>query len=354
VLNIDYHAKWLLPLRILLSPVAVLYGSLVQLRNVLYDLGLFKSHRFPVKIISVGNLSAGGSGKTPLTMFLAGMLRRQYGAVAVVSRGYGRKSSGVRLVSDGNAILLSPMEAGDEPCLIANKLPGVIVVVAEKRADGIAFLLQNFKPAVILLDDAFQHRGVFRDLDVLLINAGEPAFDRWPLPAGFYREFAFNRRRSGMMLYTHSQSPSQQQSQKTGEVPVFDVGFKIGKLINLQFEATAPADSLSGKRVGAFAGIAHPQNFFESLQKLHAQVVFFEPFADHHDFRAAEVETLIARCEQENCELLLCTEKDLVKLAALQTKIQNIKKVALLALPLEVEIEKMELFEKKVIQTIDR
>lgn len=350
----DYHSKWLWPLRLLLIPVALLYGLLMQLRNALFDWGLFKTHRFPVKIISVGNLSAGGSGKTPVTMYLAAMLQEKYGAVAIVSRGYGRQSSGVRLVSDGHRIVTDTRQTGDEPFLMAKKLPAAVVVVAEKRARGIAFVLQQFKPSVVLLDDAFQHRSVVRDLDILLINSAERALDRWPLPTGFYREFALNRSRAGLILETHSHLTTQQENKDQGQTPYFEVRFKSGSWTNLRFQSVAPPADLSGRRVGAFAGIAHPQNFLASLQRQGAQVVFFQPFADHHAYTAAELQALIDRCKKQACTMLLCTEKDLVKVQALQNELPDLDQVSIWAPSLIVEIEKRELFEKKVIQTIDR
>ena len=145
-----YSANWFLPVRILLS---FLYGAIITVRNLLYDLGIFKTHKVPTPIISVGNISTGGSGKTILVQALVEYFRDQNKQPAVLSRGYGRSTKGLLLVADKTTLRADPFSGGDEPFLIAQNHPGIPVVVAEDRVKGAHYLVDNFAPDVILLDD---------------------------------------------------------------------------------------------------------------------------------------------------------------------------------------------------------
>ena len=171
-----------------LLPASWLFGAGVRLRNLLFDTGAFTSHRAGVPVISVGNISAGGTGKTPLVELLARRLRESGARVAVLSRGYGRLTSGYQIVSNGQQLCADAISAGDEPAQMAENLKGVVVAVDERRARGAMRIAREFRPAVIILDDGFQHRALHRDLDIVIMTAGEILGTSELLPAGYRRE----------------------------------------------------------------------------------------------------------------------------------------------------------------------
>ena len=350
---VDPRSVYWLPVRLLLLPVALLYGVALQARNRLYDWGWFKARRFPVPVISVGNLSAGGSGKTPLTIFLAQQLAARYGRVAVVSRGYGRSTRGPQLVSDGERILLSADQAGDEPLLIARKT-GAVVAVAEQRNRGIERVLQTCRPAVILLDDAFQHRQTARDLDILLVNPAQRWLDRLPLPGGFYREFAANICRADVVILTKNKTRSEPGLLRRCPRPWFQAEFHPGELTRADFKTTGPLASLKERPFGAFCGIAHPESFGRTLKQAGLQPVFLRAFPDHVRYTQADMKALVRQAVRQNCRHLVCTEKDLVKIAELDLSELNQNKIELWALTQRVEIIGWQKLQKKLQQLIDK
>jgi len=173
----------------LLYPFSLIFKLITWIRNRLYDKNIFRSLKAnQCKIISVGNISVGGTGKTPVIRFLADYLKEMGFKVAILSRGYRRKSKGTIIVSDGNETLANLQQAGDEPYLLARQLDSIPVIVEADRYKGARFIQDNFQPDVILLDDAFQHRRLHRDLDIVLVDASVGFGRGFLLPAGFLRE----------------------------------------------------------------------------------------------------------------------------------------------------------------------
>ena len=246
----------------ILIPIGFLYGLILQIRNWLYDWGIFKSESFGVPIISVGNITAGGTGKTPFTIFLAGQLAGQFKKIAIVSRGYGRKTNGTQLVAADGQIYLSAEEAGDEPYQIARTISEVVVIVSEKRAAGIHLAVNKFQADLIILDDAFQHRSVKRDIDILLINALEPWQGNFPIPAGTLREFKFNYRRAQIVVFTNTDSDMVLPF-KPDKRPFFKSSPQLKKVINLENRVVGTVSDFQSQKVLAFAGIAHPEYFWQ-------------------------------------------------------------------------------------------
>mgnify|MGYP000217417798 FL=1 len=160
-------------LRYVLFPLAMLFWGILFWRNLFYTFGFFVSRKLPTKVISIGNITTGGTGKTPAVIYLANILIKRGKTVAVLSRGYGRKTAGTQLVTDGNTPVLDWRNFGDEPTLISKALSGVPVVVDEKRHRGGMFLVDRFNPDVIIMDDAFQHRKLGRDIDIVLLSPDE-------------------------------------------------------------------------------------------------------------------------------------------------------------------------------------
>ena len=188
--------------RYLLFPLALFYWGAVLWRNLFYTIGFFVTRHLPVPVISVGNLTVGGTGKTPAVIYLAQKLQENGFKPAVLSRGYGRRTTGTVVVSDGEKCLAGWEKGGDEPYLMAKRLSGIPVVVDELRYRGGCFIVEKFHPDVILLDDAFQHRALARDLDIVLLNSQDSPEAYKMLPYGKLREPPFHLRRADVLIWT--------------------------------------------------------------------------------------------------------------------------------------------------------
>ncbi len=319
--------------------MSLLYGLIMQIRNKLYDTHLLPVHPFSLPVIAIGNLSVGGTGKTPFTIYLANRLLQEVNSLAIVSRGYRRESKGPQLVSDGHGLLLDADQAGDEPLLMAYSVPRAIVVVAERRAEGIELALKSGKPEIILLDDAFQHRAVARDVNILLVNVKEPWKRNLPVPSGTMREFKFNYRRADLIVFTHCSAEDNRPF--SPGLPFFCAKAESEVLRDKQFHIRGGLKDLGKKAVAAFAGIAHPEVFFQDLEQRGMDVRYKRAFTDHYRYSKEDIHFLQSMAESKGCHCLLCTEKDLVK-------IQNLPDMAddppLLALSLQMRLDHEEDF----------
>lgn len=301
-------------IKILLFPFSILYGIIIDIRNLLYDWGMLKSCSFPVPVISIGNITLGGTGKTPFTIFLAKKLQNQFKQIAVVSRGYGRQSRGLQIVSDGKEVKCKPALAGDEPYLIARSLPGVIVAVSENRIEALQFIIDHYQVDLIILDDAFQRRSVKRDIDIVLLNARQPFKYNLPLPSGTLREFQHNLSRADIILHTNVDEANKSHCIKFKPDLQFTSKTKLGSLMDLDFKPAGKISGLPVKKAYAFAGIAHPENFKKALLKEGLEIINFKMFKDHHSYTLKDMQMISKACLQKKCSLIICTEKDLVKI----------------------------------------
>ncbi|RUM32320.1 MAG: tetraacyldisaccharide 4'-kinase, partial [Aquifex sp.] len=263
-------------LRSSLLPLSLLYGKIINLRNSLYDRGILKVKKLPVPVISVGNISAGGSGKTSFVIHLANLLKDK--KVCILSRGYKRKSKGTLIVSEYGNVKATWEEAGDEPYLMAKILPHVSVVVSEDRYKGGVLALEKLSPEVIILDDGFQHRKLHRDLNILLLKKKDLS-DKL-LPAGNLREPLREIRRADIIVLTYQEvNPFDFFTGK----PTFKMFREFCCLLNSSFEEI-PLDFLKDKEVIAFSGLGDNEQFEKILKKLGIKVKKFIPFKDHHDY----------------------------------------------------------------------
>ena len=293
-----------------LSPLSELYGRVGQVRVALYRRGLLSSQAFPVPVISIGNLAVGGTGKTPTVDWVARYCQGRGRRVAVVSRGYGGRGAGdVAVVSDGRQLLLSPEVAGDEPVLLARRNPRLIVVVAPRRAQGVRTAIAEFGADLIILDDGFQHLAVRRDLDIVLLDAKHPFGNGRVLPAGLLREFPEVLARGDLFILTRAVAGS---SPPDLPGPVLTSRHCLADRVSALDGQSFPLDSLHGKRLVAFAGIADPEAFFSDLRGKGLTLSETLAFPDHVTYNRAE----LARINAVGGEVLLTTEKDAVKLRA--------------------------------------
>jgi tetraacyldisaccharide 4'-kinase len=322
------------PLHIFFYLLSLPYGGAVRARNRLFDLGVLKQEKVGCPVVSVGNLTVGGTGKTPMVILLAGMLRDRGMRPAVLSRGYGGKSaSGVLVVSDGRQILAGPEEAGDEPVLIARRLKGIPVLAGAKRALTGRYARENFGVDVMVLDDGFQHRWIHRDLDIVLLDSRQPLGNGLLLPRGPLREPPLALERAGVVVFTRSQDSA-------GPVMDKDIsGILSGRpLLRTRIRPTnlvgadgteIPLSFLAGKKVFAFAGIAQPESFRQTVEVLGGIINGFRAFPDHHRYTAEDWGRIEHDAGLARADIVLATEKDLVKLQAISQALTRIHGLAI-------------------------
>ncbi len=295
------------------------YRAAVGLRNALYDAGRLPSLRLPCAVISIGNLTVGGTGKTPLASHLAALLRDSGYRTGVVSRGYRRQGGRAPLlVSNGRALLADAQSAGDEPYLIARDNPAVPVAVGADRVAAARLLLHAASPEVVIFDDAFQHRRVARDLDLLLVDGRDPWGNGRMLPCGPLREPVASLARADACVLTRSAGQvlpglaSALERYNPG-VRLFHCGLEPRGFVRADGEAVGPA-SLRWFSVYAFSGIARPERFEKDLRGLGVRLAGARRFPDHHRFRRRDLEEIVLDARQRGADALVTTEKDLVRI----------------------------------------
>ena len=301
-----------------------IYAAVLFLRRRLYRSGILKRRTLPHPVISVGNLTVGGTGKTPFVVYLARLLQEANYKTAVLSRGYrGRAENSSLLVSDGSSILCEPTDSGDEPYLLASKLPGVAVAVGKNRYRVALDKPETREADVYLLDDGFQHIKLKRNLDILLWDAAEPLSRLELLPAGRLREPFSAIERADLVVVTHAHLTFDYEAlerqirrhNKIASISYFHHD-AVG-IYDLKNEETYRVRDFFGKRVIALAAIGNPEIFVEDLAHYQIEVVDQALFRDHHNFRQGELDDLLKRLDQGNAEGLMTTEKDAVRLRAL-------------------------------------
>ena len=306
-------------LRILLFPFSILYGLAIRIRNFLFDHNILKSYRAEAHIISIGNITTGGTGKTPMAEYLLRDALKKNIKTAYLSRGYGRKSKGFRIV---NSSTDNAQTVGDEALQVVDKFPDIAVAVCEKREKGIIQLQKKFQPQWIILDDAFQHRQVARDLDWVMIDANRPPHKDFMLPAGNLREPLNGLKRADVIIVNKIRDVSdipaiRKDLDKWGKPllffkPKLDVVSSFSKK-GLRFQPT----ELAGKKVVLFSGIANHHYFELQIQDLGAHVIRHFAFRDHYNYRLQDLNEMIQfmkNLTDSSPPLLLTTEKDFYRL----------------------------------------
>lgn len=296
--------------RIILFPFSLLFWFIATVRNYLYDRGIFRSVSFNIPVIAVGNLSTGGTGKTPQTEYLIRLLSARY-TVAVLSRGYKRKSKGF-VLADINS---NARQLGDEPYQFYRKFPDITVAVDANRKNGIEQLMDTQKPEVILLDDAYQHRRVKAGFYILLTAYGDLYADDYVLPAGNLRESRAGAKRAAIIIVTKcppdmSLKEQQEIMKKLKPAAGQKVYFTYIEYDTAVYSETGHIDAEKVKSIEKIlvAGIAKPQPFFRYLQGSNDVC---RAYPDHHDFSESEVKELEALSQNK---VIITTEKDYMRL----------------------------------------
>jgi len=318
--------------KVFIGGLSLLYLVVIQIRCLFYRLRIFRARSVTAWVISVGNITLGGTGKTPVVERLAGLLNSRGRKVAIVSRGYRRKrgprlrrlkeklrgAPTTRVVSDGYNILLNSLVAGDEPYMLASNLEGVPVVINRNRRKGALYAIRRFKADTIILDDGFQHLDLKRDLDIVLIDANCPFGNGHIFPRGILREPCRNLSRADLLFITKAVSGGQDELKK--ELRQYNQRARILEcrhnpiyLYDVRTSIKASLDFIRGMKAATLAGIANPEGFEKMLSGLGVQVIHSRRFADHHIYSQQELIDVLNKAARRGAEILLTTEKDAVR-----------------------------------------
>lgn len=333
----------------LLGFLSGIYGLAVRLRAWLYKTGL--KRRFPLgcQVISVGNVTVGGTGKTPVVEILAKTLRDEGRAVAIISRGYRKKEKpffqrllggdvqSTRVVSDGERVLLGSDLSGDEPFMLASNLPGVVVLVNKNRVKAGRYAIRHFGCDILILDDGFQYMKLKHSHEIVLVDSTNPFGNGRMLPRGILREPAGNISRANFIFITKSDGGEDalrarlRRMNPDAEIALCRHRPKYYK--NAYTAEILPLEKIAGMKVTTLAGIAAPMGFENSISKMGGRIVSRERYPDHYRYKTQDVIDVINAADELGAEAILTTEKDAVRLPRLERP-----KVPIYYMRMEIEI----------------
>ncbi len=319
----------------ILKGLSCIFAAIVALRYFLYRVGLKRRHPLGIQVISIGNVTAGGTGKTPVTEIFARTLAAEGRKVAILSRGYRRKEapwwqrlftdviSPPLVVSDGKHVLLDSATGGDEPYMLASNLPGVAVVVDRDRVKAGRYAIKRLGCDTIILDDGFQYQKLKHSIEVVLVDSTNPFGNGNMLPRGILREPVRHLKRADIIFLTKCRGDVSAVVQeirkynKTAEI--VECTHAPKSLKDVWSREEFPLTWLEGKTTCTLSGIASPKGFENSLRHLGAKVVWCERYADHHSYDSSEILYALNRTADMGADALVTTEKDAVRFPRLET-----------------------------------
>ena len=318
-------------LRFILLPFAPVYGLVIRIRNMFFDKNVFKSVKVNAKVISVGNLTVGGSGKTPMVIYLIEIMKSAGRKVGVLSRGYGRSSIGYILVSDGNQMLSTVEKSGDEiyHTAIDTKVPAA---VCERRVQGAKRLIKDTGINTIVLDDAFQHRWIYRDIDLLIIDQdffnSSDTFIHSYLPVGIMRESFRSIKRADAVILNRKFSDKleipENRKQYLTDKQIFTCFYEAVEFVDVIRNIHYTIDEFNGQKGLILSGIANPESFLKVLKQTGVEINNQMIFRDHKEYTLTEVQQIRRRFYTTNSNSVITTEKDAVKLTKFSREFDDI------------------------------
>jgi tetraacyldisaccharide 4'-kinase len=343
-------------LRIISAPLLFLYSLIIKIRNWFFDKGIFRICKVNANVISVGNITVGGSGKTPLVMRIAEILKSQKKKVGILSRGYGRKSVGYIFVSDGEKIFANVDECGDEMYFMSEELK-IPAAVAERRVEGARRLIRSTGIDTILLDDAFQHRWIHRDLDIVIFDqrflnkVGQ--IEQKPLPLGLMREPFSSLERADLIIVNR-------KFNERSEIPlklkryferknVFTGYYEEKGIYDVKLHTPFDMKEFQGQKSLVVCGIAKPQSFLKALETNNIDIKNKMLFPDHKTYTQKEVQDIRKKFYDTNSYSVLTTQKDAVKLTNFAKELDDID---IYYLKIELKLDEQEQFNKFIIKSI--
>jgi tetraacyldisaccharide 4'-kinase len=311
---------------IVLPPLSILYGAVTRTRLSLYRRGTFHTTKLDHPVISVGNITTGGTGKTPLVEWVARTLYADGKVVCILTRGYGRVDPHLEvIVSGGYGVLATPSESGDEPYLLATKLAGQVAVISSaNRIEAASTAIKSFGANCFVLDDGFQHLRLARDLNIVTIDATNPWGGGHLLPYGRLRETPESLSRADCVVVTRCDQVADiddlraEISRLTGDRPIFPSEMRTSRVSALKNNSESlrpPA------RVAAFCAVGNPSSFFEHLRRAGFERALEKSFPDHHIYSQDEIDALVRVAKDAGATALITTAKDAVKLRQLSFSI---------------------------------
>jgi tetraacyldisaccharide 4'-kinase len=327
----------------ILAPFAALYGIVTKTRVALYQRGILKSSKLATPVLSVGNITAGGTGKTPLVEHLARIVAANGCKVCILTRGYGREHPIQRvLVSDGTDVLATEREAGDEPLLLAQNLRGLAAVISDaNRIAAGKWAIENLGTEVFVLDDGFQHLQLARNLNIATIDASNPWGNGRLLPRGFLREPVTGLRRADCLVITRANQTENLDELRdelrsiNNTAPLFTSRMRTRALFRLG--ATEPIEKLTSP-LAAFCAVGNHESFVRQAAAEELKIVKTVVFGDHHRYTQNDIDKIIDEAKSAGAEALLTTAKDAVKLKELSIPI------SCYVLDIEIEIDSTDKF----------
>ena len=313
----------------LLKLFSLIYLSIINIRNFLYDHDWLKTQRLSTTVVSIGNIIVGGSGKTPITIYLAQSLIEKGYSVGIVCRGYKKKSKGTIIVSDGVNILSNVNACGDEAYLIAKNVFKSYIVADENKTRAAIFIEKQFKPDIILIDDGFQHRRLERNVDILLYNTRIKSSKYKLLPLGILREPIKNINRCDILINTYDKD-SKLKLNSSIKKYFSKMNYELKLVCNDEF-----ISCIHPKEAIAFSGIANPIIFFNQLKKYNIKIKKELAFKDHVEYSDALIKKIDSSINNHYVKSVITTEKDFVKLP-----LHFVKKVDIYILCMNVKIDK--------------
>jgi tetraacyldisaccharide 4'-kinase len=306
-------------LSVVAGGLAVVYGLGARLRRSLYTIEILLPKHLPARVVSVGNLAVGGTGKTPVTASLTRFFQAAGKKVAILSRGYGGNNRGVTCISDGENIYQKPPQVGEEAYWLARHLPGAAVYTGASRYEAGKNAWEAFKPDLFLLDDGFQHFQLHRDLDLVLLDAAAPFGNGHLLPRGILREPKSALAAAQVLILTRFQEDRDRQT-----LTDLQTAFPLKTVLTAAIAPSAarlypagrpePPAALKGQPLLAFAGLARPEVFRHTLADLGVRLLGFQAFPDHHPFVSAELAALVRQAQSAGAAALITTGKDWARL----------------------------------------
>ena len=328
-------------IRILLSLMSILYRNLVSFRIWLYKVRIKREHNLGCLVVSIGNLTVGGTGKTPIVEKFAKALTAGGRRVAILSRGYKSVKPSLkdkikskmqgnpisqeppRVVSDGKEVFLDSETAGDEPYMLATNLDGVAIVVDKDRVKAGLHAIKEFDVDTLLLDDGLQYLRLRHRLDIVLIDKYSPFGNEKLLPRGTLREPPENLKRASYIFITKCDGSSNEELIKrirkyNRTAEIIECAHQPKYLENIETNERLPLENLRGKDIGTISGIAVPESFEDGIKNLGAKIELTRRYTDHHRYRKREVQKFIDHCLNRDLDMIVTTEKDYVRFPEIQ------------------------------------
>jgi tetraacyldisaccharide 4'-kinase len=300
-----------------------MWESIYFVRRAFYDYGIYKQDSFKVPVISIGNLTFGGTGKTPFTLWLSQYLHQKNKKTMILMRGYkGRLENSSGILYSGKKINPDPLDYGDEPLLLAKRLEDVTIVVGKNRSANLNFYFPKIEPDVVLLDDGHQHLKLKRKINIVLFDAMMPLHRYKVAPLGYMREGFTSLKDADLVVIGRVDQAGREKTENLKKllrphlpyrIEIAEIGYRPFGFFNSAYDPVLSLDEIKDKKVILVAGVANPKSFFQSMEDLGAQILVTEAFPDHHYFKKDEIEALLSYAKSEDA-YLVTTEKDIMRI----------------------------------------